>query len=286
MRPKRAAARLTASRAAPGSATSSCNAYVRCGCRSTSGLIESGSRAVATTRSPCSKAAALTARPKPLDAPVTNQTRSCFRVLLTMNEPSFRRLRATLVPLRITIETMRLQFGIFDWVEASRRSPAAVYDHKLELASAAERAGFHGMFIAEHHGTPLSIDGSPAALLSAIFQRTRRLRAGALTFCLPWYHPYRLYSEVCMLDQLSRGRLELGVGRGVSPIESRIFGLNSVEESRERYRATLETFFAACRSDTMRINGQDAELHVKPKQKPYPPLWFPSSNKESIEFTA
>jgi alkanesulfonate monooxygenase SsuD/methylene tetrahydromethanopterin reductase-like flavin-dependent oxidoreductase (luciferase family) len=180
----------------------------------------------------------------------------------------------------------RMHFGIFDWVEASGRPPAQVYEHKLELACAADRAGLHGFFIAEHHGTPLSIDGSPTALLSAMFQRTRRLRAGALTFCLPWYHPYRFYSEVCMLDQMSSGRLELGVGRGVSPIESRIFGLNSIDESRERYRATLDAFFAACASDTMDVNGVKAELHVKPYQRPYPPLWFPSSNKESIEFTA
>ncbi|HEY8250275.1 MAG TPA: LLM class flavin-dependent oxidoreductase [Burkholderiales bacterium] len=179
-----------------------------------------------------------------------------------------------------------MQFGIFDWVEASARPPAEVYEHKLELASAADRAGFHGFFIAEHHGTPLSIDGSPGALLSAIFQRTRKLRAGALTFCLPWYHPYRFYSEVCMLDQMSHGRLELGVGRGVSPIESKIFGLHSMDESRERYRETLETFFAACASPTMKINGIEAELHVKPYQRPYPPLWFPSSNLQSIEFTA
>jgi alkanesulfonate monooxygenase SsuD/methylene tetrahydromethanopterin reductase-like flavin-dependent oxidoreductase (luciferase family) len=183
-----------------------------------------------------------------------------------------------------------LQLGIFDWIEASARTPAEVYEHKLSLASAADRAGFHGFFVAEHHGTPLSIDGSPAALLAAIFQRTRKLRAGALTFCLPWYHPYRFYSEVCMLDQMSYGRLELGVGRGVSPIESKIFGLNSIDESRERYRQTLETFFAACASPEMKINGPGgeirAELHVKPRQRPYPPLWFPSSNKESIEFTA
>ena len=152
---------------------------------------------------------------------------------------------------------MALQAGIFDWIEASGRSPAEIYEHKLELAAAADRAGFHGFFIAEHHGTPLSIDGSPATVLSALFQRTRRLRAGALTFCLPWYHPYRFYSEVCMLDQLSHGRLELGVGRGVSPIESKIFGLNSIDESRERYRETLETFFAACASPTMKINGPE-----------------------------
>ena len=184
-----------------------------------------------------------------------------------------------------------MQFGLFDWIEASRRPPAEVYGHKLELASAADQAGLHAFFMAEHQGTPLSIDGSPSVLLSALFQRTRRLRAGALTFCLPWYNPYRFYHEVCMLDHLSGGRLELGVGRGVSPIESKIFGLQSIDESREKYRETLEVFFKACQSDTLDFQGKyyqyrDAELHVKPAQHPYPPLWFPSSNRESIDFTA
>ena len=114
----------------------------------------------------------------------------------------------------------RLEVGIFDWVEASQTlPPSRIYEHKLELAAAADRAGFHGYFIAEHQGTPLSINAEPSVILSAMSQRTTRLRLGALTFCLPWYNPYRLYNEVCMLDHLSRGRLELGVGRGVSPIE-------------------------------------------------------------------
>lgn len=186
---------------------------------------------------------------------------------------------------------MSLQFGIFDWIEASQRTPAEVYEHKLALAAAADEAGMHGFFIAEHQGTPLSIDGSPSLMLAALFQRTKRLRAGALTFCLPWYNPYRFYNEVCMLDHMSHGRLELGVGRGVSPIESRIFGLNSIDESRERYRETLEVFFAATKSPVLNHDGKlhqyrDAELHLKPVQRPYPPLWFPSSNRESIDFTA
>jgi alkanesulfonate monooxygenase SsuD/methylene tetrahydromethanopterin reductase-like flavin-dependent oxidoreductase (luciferase family) len=185
-----------------------------------------------------------------------------------------------------------MQFGIFDWVEASDAlSPGEVYAHKLEMAAAADRAGFHGLYLAEHQGTPLSIDASPSLLLSAVFQRTKRLRAGALTFCLPWYDPYRFYNEVCMLDQLSGGRLELGVGRGVSPIESLIFNLKDVEESRERYRETLEAFFTACNSPLLNFKGpryeyRDVELYNKPVQRPYPPLWFPSSNRDSIEFTA
>jgi len=181
----------------------------------------------------------------------------------------------------------KLNFGIFDWVEASESlSPGEIFHHKLELAAAADQAGFHGMFLAEHQGTPLSIDGSPALLLAAMFQRTKRLRLGALTFCLPWYDPYRFYNEVCMLDQMSGGRLELGVGRGVSPIESLIFNLKNIEESRERYRETLDLFFTACNSKVLEFRGQKVELYNKPVQRPYPPLWFPSSNKESIEFTA
>jgi len=180
-----------------------------------------------------------------------------------------------------------MKFGIFDWVEASSTlSPANIFEHKLQLAAAADHAGFHGMFLAEHQGTPLSIDGSPSVLLSAMIQRTRRLRMGALTFCLPWYDAYRFYNEVCMLDQMSGGRLELGVGRGVSPIESLIFGMKSIEESRERYRETLDIFFNACKNQILRYRGQDVELYNKPVQKPWPPLWFPSSNRDSIAFTA
>lgn len=180
-----------------------------------------------------------------------------------------------------------MQCGLFDWVEASATlTPAQVYSHKLDLAAAADQAGFHGMYLAEHQGTPLSIDGSPSVLLSAMIQRTQRLRLGALTFCLPWYDPYRFYCEICMLDQLSGGRLDLGVGRGVSPIESRIFGFTGIEQSRTQYRETLEVFFEACKTELLKYRDIEVELHVKPVQKPYPPLWFPSSNRESIEFTA
>ena len=185
----------------------------------------------------------------------------------------------------------RMHIGLFDWVEhAETLSPAAVFQHKLELAEAADKAGFHACLLAEHQGTPLSIDASPSVLLSAMIQRTKRLRLGALTFCLPWYDPYRFYNEVCMLDQLSGGRLELGVGRGVSPIEATIFGMQDPEASRERYREVLEVFFEACKGPRLNFNGKrfryrDVELFNRPVQEPYPPLWFPSSSKDSIEFT-
>jgi alkanesulfonate monooxygenase SsuD/methylene tetrahydromethanopterin reductase-like flavin-dependent oxidoreductase (luciferase family) len=184
-----------------------------------------------------------------------------------------------------------LEFGIFDWVEWSELPPAQIFEHKLQLAEAADKAGFYAFQVAEHQGTPLSIDGSPSLLLAAAIQRTKRLRLGALTWCLPWYDPYRFYNEICMLDQMSGGRIELGVGRGVSPIESSYFGLKGIEESRERYREALDIFFAACAGAKLDFAGKyhsyrDLELYNRPLQRPYPPLWFPSSDRNSIDFTA
>jgi alkanesulfonate monooxygenase SsuD/methylene tetrahydromethanopterin reductase-like flavin-dependent oxidoreductase (luciferase family) len=184
-----------------------------------------------------------------------------------------------------------LEFGVFDWIEWSDRPAGEIFEHKLAIAEAADKAGFHAWHIAEHQGTPLSIDGSPSLMLAAAIQRTKRLRLGALTFCLPWYNPFRFYNEICMLDQMSGGRLELGVGRGVSPIESSYFGMKSVDESRERYRETLDVFFKACAGRTLNHEGKyfsykDLELYIRPRQQPYPPLWFPSSDRNSIEFTA
>jgi alkanesulfonate monooxygenase SsuD/methylene tetrahydromethanopterin reductase-like flavin-dependent oxidoreductase (luciferase family) len=65
-----------------------------------------------------------------------------------------------------------------------------------------------------------------------------------------------------------------------------IFNLKTIEESRERYRETLDLFFAACNTKVLKFRGQEIGLYNQPMQRPYPPLWFPSSNKESIEFTA
>ena len=184
-----------------------------------------------------------------------------------------------------------VQFGMFDWIEASGQPAADVFEHKLRLAEIADNGGIYAWHVAEHQGTPLSIDNSPSILLSAAIQRTKRIRLGALTWVLTWYNPYRFYTEICALDQMSRGRIELGVGRGTSPMEAAYFDIKTVDESRARYRETLDIFRAACESEVLNFEGQfysykDLELHLHPWQRPHPPLWFPSSDHSSIEFTA
>ena len=184
-----------------------------------------------------------------------------------------------------------MQFGIFDWVEANDAlSPQEIYEHKLQLAAAADKAGFHGMFLAEHQGTPLSIDASPAVLLAAMFQRTQRLRAGALTFCLPWYDPYRFYNEVCMLDQLSGGRFQLGVGRGGQPAEHSRFGLAEVDLG-PMFEEALELLLRGLAGESLAHQGRyytlpDVPLRIRPLQQPHPPLWYGTGSSHRNQWAA
>src|SRR5919201_5651510 len=116
-----------------------------------------------------------------------------------------------------------MRFGVFDHVDDAGIPVGRQLAERLELAERLDAAGFHAYHIAEHHGTPLGYAASPNVFLAALAQRTTRLRFGPLVYVLPLYDPLRLAEEVCLLDQLSGGRLQLGGGRGASPLESALF---------------------------------------------------------------
>ena len=114
---------------------------------------------------------------------------------------------------------MALQFGIFDHLDDNGIPLADLFETRLKLIEQYDRSGFRSYHIAEHHSTPLGMAPSPSVFLAAVAQRTKRLRFGPLLYVTPMYHPLRVAEEVVMLDHMSRGRLELGLGRGASPIE-------------------------------------------------------------------
>src|SRR5713226_9163154 len=107
-----------------------------------------------------------------------------------------------------------VRFAIFDWLDESGRGQRETYAERLQMLELADRTGFTCYHLAEHHATELSTVPSPNLFLSAVAQRTRRIRLGALSYVIPTYEPVRLLEEICMLDQLSGGRLELGLSRG------------------------------------------------------------------------
>jgi alkanesulfonate monooxygenase SsuD/methylene tetrahydromethanopterin reductase-like flavin-dependent oxidoreductase (luciferase family) len=99
-------------------------------------------------------------------------------------------------------------FGIFDHLDHAGGSLRQQYSDRLKIAAACDEAGFLTYHVAEHHGTPHGMAASPNLFLSAVAQRTKRLRLGPLVMLLNLYHPLRAFEEVCMLDQLSGGRLD------------------------------------------------------------------------------
>ncbi|MEO6386830.1 MAG: LLM class flavin-dependent oxidoreductase [Croceibacterium sp.] len=185
---------------------------------------------------------------------------------------------------------MALKFGVFDHVDDSGLPLAEHLEARLQLAEAYDALGFHCYHIAEHHGTPLGLAPSPGILVAALSQRTKRLRFGPLVYLLPLYHPLRLVEEVAMIDALSNGRFQLGVGRGVSPIELGFYGLDMAEQ-RGRFDETLEVLLKGLASDTLDYAGEfytfdHVPMALRPVQRPHPPLWYGAGSPESIRWCA
>jgi alkanesulfonate monooxygenase SsuD/methylene tetrahydromethanopterin reductase-like flavin-dependent oxidoreductase (luciferase family) len=110
-----------------------------------------------------------------------------------------------------------MRIGVFDHMDRGDTPLPQFFEERLKLCEMYDRAGFYGYHVAEHHATPLGMAPCPGVWLAAIAARTKRLRFGPLVYLLPLYHPIKLLEEICMLDQMSGGRMMLGVGRGISP---------------------------------------------------------------------
>ena len=171
-----------------------------------------------------------------------------------------------------------MEFGIFDHLDRSPSSLADYYEERLAIVELFDRTGFHAYHLAEHHATPLGMAPSPSVFLAAVAQRTKRLRFGPMIYALPLYHPLRMIEEICMLDQMSGGRLDVGFGRGASPIELDLFGTNSAE-ARDIYDEALAIVVRGLSERSVSFKGkhfsfETVPIEIEPLQKPHPPLWY------------
>ena len=183
-----------------------------------------------------------------------------------------------------------MKFGVFDHMDRAGVPLGQQYAERLELIEAYDRAGFHAYHLAEHHATPLGMAPSPSVFLAAVAQRTRRLRFGPLVYTLSLYHPLRLMEEICMLDQMSGGRLELGVGRGISPFELGYYGADA-EAAPQIYAEALQVILQGLQRETLSFTGKhftfrDVPIELKPVQRPHPPLWYGVGRPDSVPWTA
>jgi len=176
-----------------------------------------------------------------------------------------------------------MKVGLFDHIEDGARALTTLFDERLEFAAAADAAGIYCLHLAEHHATPLNMVPVPGVYLGALTQATRRMRMGPLVYLLPLYSPLRMIEEICMLDHLSYGRLDVGVGRGVSPYELKYHKVEH-EDSRDIFFDAFECVSAGLRTDSLTYKGkhyvyENVPIALHPLQKPHPPFWYASSNE-------
>lgn len=184
-----------------------------------------------------------------------------------------------------------MKFGAMDHLDLSTPlSQADHYENRLRLGEMFDAAGFHCFHITEHHFTPLGGGSVPSVFLSALAQRVKRMRVGTLVYALPAHHPLRLLEEICVLDQLSRGRLDIGFGRGSVPEELAYLGVDTTK-AREIYDEGLAIIEQGLRNGHIDFAGKhftfrDVPFHLKPFQRPMPPVWYGVHSTESSERAA
>jgi alkanesulfonate monooxygenase SsuD/methylene tetrahydromethanopterin reductase-like flavin-dependent oxidoreductase (luciferase family) len=181
-----------------------------------------------------------------------------------------------------------MKFSVFDHVDRSDDPLAKQFDERLEYVSAIDGLGFYAYHIAEHHATPLNMVPVPGVYLGAVARATKRIRIGPLVYLLPLYSPLRLIEEIGMLDHLCHGRLDLGIGRGVSPFELNYHKVDP-ETSREVFVDAWQCVVAGMTHERLTYHGKhfsydNVPMELAPLQKPYPPAWYPSSNESGAEW--
>ncbi len=183
-----------------------------------------------------------------------------------------------------------MEFGVFDHLDRYGASLADFYEDRLRITEAYDRAGFYAYHLAEHHSTPLGMAPSPSVFLSSVAQRTRTLRFGPLVWAMPLHHPLRLIEEICMLDQMSGGRLEIGFGRGSVPIELEYYGADP-GEAQEVYAEAVALVMKGLTSKVLDYRGKhftvdNVPMELEPLQQPHPPVWYGVHMPDSAERAA
>src|SRR5262245_32359076 len=182
---------------------------------------------------------------------------------------------------------MRFGWLTLGLAESPEGDFAAIHE-VVEQACFAEATGFDGIWLTEHNFTGESVYCDPIPLASAVAARTSTIRIGFAVIQLALRHPIRLATELALLDNLSNGRIDVGVGHGTNFNEYEFvgYGLRS-DDSRERAAETLEVMLRAWTEAPLSHHGKFyqlslPELRPHPRQRPHPPIWRAVSSAGSV----
>jgi alkanesulfonate monooxygenase SsuD/methylene tetrahydromethanopterin reductase-like flavin-dependent oxidoreductase (luciferase family) len=183
-----------------------------------------------------------------------------------------------------------MRFGTFSY---NQRRPWAsekqAFDELLEQIELTEKLNFNEAWFAEHHHSDYGMLASPNLMIAALARRTERLRFGNLVSVLPLYDPMRLAEECAMLDILTGGRLNIGLGRGV-PKDDMKHRLDR-ETAQARFEEGIEILLRAWTGDTFSYTGkawgyEEISCRPQPLQKPHPPIYYGATSPDSPAMVA
>ena len=174
-----------------------------------------------------------------------------------------------------------MEFGVFDHIEpVENLTLNQIYELRLQQLEIFDENGFYAYHLAEHHSPAVhSLAPSQNVFLAAASQRTSQLKLAPCVYVLPLHHPLRLIEEISMLDHLSGGRIEIGVGRG-GVMEAYFWGQEADSATNyQRYLETLEILKTSLDKKLLTFKGKfnhfdELPMRLNPIQKPYPPMWY------------
>ena len=184
-----------------------------------------------------------------------------------------------------------MDFGLFFLMQRDEAwSEQAVYDAALEQMLAAEPLGYRSVWIAEHHFNDYGLCPAPPVLAAYVAARTQALRLGMGVSLLPLHHPVDLAENLAVLDVLSGGRLDVGIGRGGTLQDYQTFQSDRAD-ARARVEEGIALLQASWSGAPFDFHGRfhSAErLHVRPRpaQKPHPPLFIAANSEDSVRSAA
>lgn len=178
----------------------------------------------------------------------------------------------------VTNHVTDLRFGgFYAPYHEPRENPTLALERDLETIQLLDRLGFHEVWVGEHHSTGWETIASPEMFLVAAAERTKHIRLGTGAISLPYHHPLMVADRVVLLDHLSRGRVNFGVGPGGHLTDARMLGLDPAR-LREMQAQSLEVILRlftelepfSVTTDWFELH--DAVLQLRPYQRPYPPI--------------
>ena len=182
-----------------------------------------------------------------------------------------------------------MQFGLFTLFDffPDRQNEVAYYKDTIDFVIHAEQLGYDSVWMGEEHFYSFGICPSPQLFLTALARETTRMRLGSAISLLPFENPLRKAEDFAMLDLLSNGRLDFGVGRGVIPKHFEGFRV-APQESQARYEEALEIIRQAWTQEEFSYEGKfwqvpKLSLSPKPLQKPHPPIYRGTLSLEAYE---